>query len=105
MPSVSTTPAQAMNLTAHLDVNGALILQCDATPLATRYRFRKMILSVEDKYTLGASSPSPIAAINNVLPGQAVQWIVQAVNGNQQGRGQRTDRVHDANNQHAEPAA
>lgn len=85
MPSQSTTPGQPTGLTAQMNDAGALALGCDPTPLATRFRFRKRIVGVEDKFSLAASSPTPMAILKDVVPGQTLELIVQAVNGNQQG--------------------
>jgi hypothetical protein len=85
IPATITTPGQPVNVSAHLDGTGAIILQCDAVPNATRYRGRMMILGVDTAYKLAASSTEPIMTISGVLPGQTVQLIVQAVNGNLQG--------------------
>ena len=48
---------------------------------ATRDRFRRMIVGVETAFALAASATEPIGSISDVLPGQTVQIIVQAVNG------------------------
>lgn len=85
MPSAETTPGQPLNVIVHLDETGTPIVQCDRVPLATRYRFRRMIVGVETDYVLAASSLEPIGSIKDVLPGQTVQIIVQAVNGRLQG--------------------
>ena len=85
MPSSITTPAQPQNLSAHLDNTGALIVQCDPVPVATRYRWRTLIVSVQSDYTLAASTPAPIGSLGSFLPGQSVQIIAQAVNGSLQG--------------------
>lgn len=85
MPANPTTPGKPTNVTAHLDDTGAIIVQCDAQPLATRYRFRCLIVGVETSYRLAASSKEPIGSISDILPGQTVQIIVQAVNGSLQG--------------------
>ena len=85
MPAAPTAPGQPVNLTAHTDDTGAIVVQCDAVPLATRYRWRMMRVGVEKDYQLAASSPVPIGTIAGVEPGQLVQIIVQAVNGSQQG--------------------
>ena len=85
MPATNTTPGQPLNLTATLDQSGAIILQCDAVPLATRYRWRMQMVGVETAYELAARSTAPLAAVRGVLPGHTVNFIVQAVNGSQQG--------------------
>ncbi len=44
MPSTVTTPGQPVNLTGNLDDTGAIVVQCDAVPLATRYRWRMLLV-------------------------------------------------------------
>ncbi len=61
------------------------MVQCDAVPLATRYRWRMLIVGVQPDYRLAASSKEPMASITDVLPGQTVKILVQAVNENLQG--------------------
>lgn len=85
MPATSATPGQPLNLSAHTDGTGAIVVQCDAVPLATRYRWRMLLVGVQTDYQLAASSVPPIGTIPGVLPGQTVQLIVQAVNGSLQG--------------------
>ncbi|MGI9115652.1 MAG: hypothetical protein DLM52_09320 [Chthoniobacterales bacterium] len=86
IPATITTPAQPVNVTAHIGPYNAIMVQCDLVPNAWRYRFRMMILGVQTDYALVASSTEPMASIvNKVLPGQTVQIIVQAVSGNMQG--------------------
>lgn len=84
-PATPTTPGKPVNVTAQLDQTGSIMVQNDAVPLATRYRYRRMIVSVETSYTLATSSKEPIGTIQGILPGQTVQIIVQAVNGSLQG--------------------
>ncbi len=87
IPANITTPSQPTNVTAHMDGNGALVVQCDPVATAWRYRFRMMILGVQTDYALVASSTEPIASITGKAdPGQTVQIIVQAVSGNLQGK-------------------
>lgn len=85
MPATNTTPGQPTNLSAHLDDTGTIILQCDPVPLAMRFRWRGMLVGVESEYRLMARSTEPIGSVSGLLPGQKVQFIVQAVNGNLQG--------------------
>ena len=84
IPAANTTPAQPLNLTAHTDDTGAIVVQCDPVALATRYRWRMMFVGVETNYKLATSSVAPLGTISDVQPGQLVQILVQAVNGNQQ---------------------
>ena len=85
MPATNTTPGKPQGLTATVDETGAIPVQCDAVPLAARYRWRMLLVGVEARYQLAASSTDPMATIKDVLPGQTVQLIVQAVNGSLQG--------------------
>ncbi len=61
-----------------------VLLECDATPLATRYRFRTRILDVENEFKLVASSLTPMAMLDGIAAGITLEIIVQAVNGNSQ---------------------
>lgn len=85
IPATSATPGKPVNLSAHADDTAAIIVQCDAVPLATRYRWRMLFVGLDTKYSLAASTTEPMAAITGVEPGRTVQFIVQAVNGNLQG--------------------
>jgi hypothetical protein len=85
MPSTITTPGKPVNLTASLDQTGAIVVQCDAVPLATRYRWRMLLVGLQQDYQLAASTPGPIGSITGVPPGQTAQIIVQAVNNGLQG--------------------
>lgn len=85
MPATPSTPGKPANVSAQLDASGAILAQCDAEALATRYRARMMILGVDGDYVLAASGKSPLLSIPGVEPGRTVQIIMQAVNGNLQG--------------------
>ena len=85
MPSTPSTPGQPLNVAAHQDGNANIIVTCDPVPMADRYRARTMVLGVDTKYSLAASSLEPIMTFSGIEPGQAVQIIVQAVNGSLQG--------------------
>jgi hypothetical protein len=85
MPATNNTPGQPLNVTAGMDESGNIIPQCDPVALATRYRWRMLIVGVETDYSLVASTTQPFAVIPGILPGQRVQIIVQAVNNNMQG--------------------
>lgn len=85
MPATTTTPGKPVNVTAHMDSNGNIVVQCDAVPLATRYRTRMLLVGVQTEYQLAARSVDPVAVISDVVPGQTAQIIVQAVNGGLQG--------------------
>lgn len=85
MPITPSTPGKPVNVTAQLSDSGAILVQCDAVATATRYRCRALIVDVETEYRLVASSTEPILAIYGILPGQTLQIVVQAVNGNLQG--------------------
>ena len=84
IPATSSTPGKPANLSAHTDDTGAIVLKCDAVALATRYRWRMLLVGVQTDYQLAASTTEPMAAIGDVAAGQTVQIIVQAVNGNLQ---------------------
>lgn len=68
----------------HIWDRAELLLECDATPLATRYRFRRKIVGVDDKYKLVASSLTPMVTLEGVASGLTMEFIVQAVNGGSQ---------------------
>lgn len=85
MPSMDATPGKPTGLSAHLDDMGNIIVQCDPTPLATRYRWRGLILGVETSPRLVARSIEPMASVPGVLPGQTMELFVQAVNNGLQG--------------------
>ena len=85
MPSTPSTPGKPAGLVAHTDDTGAIVVQCDAVPLATRYRWRTLLVDIQTDYELAASSPVPIGTISGVEPGRLVRIIVQAVNGSLQG--------------------
>jgi len=85
MPGTSATPGRPVNLSAHGDETGAIVVQCEAVPLATRYRWRMLLVGVETEYKLAVSTTEPLGTIAGVLPGQTVEIVVQAVNGTKQG--------------------
>lgn len=85
MPGMRSTPGRVQNVTASVDETGAMVLQCDAEPLATRYRWRGRILGVQTGYTLLTSTKAPLAVVPAVEAGEAMEIIVQAVNGASQG--------------------
>lgn len=95
MPAKLTTPAPPAGLAvAAAPTQGAMgaadpntttvLVTCDATPFATRYRFRmRMAGLLGSNYQLVASTTEPMAQIN--VPANAtVEFIIQAVNGNRQ---------------------
>ncbi len=85
MPGASSTPGKPTGLSAHLDEMGNVILQCNALALATRFRWRGFIVGVEVDYRLVASTTEPMASVDNVMPGQTMQFAVQGVNDTLQG--------------------
>jgi hypothetical protein len=85
MPSSITTPGKPVNVTVTMDANGNIVVQNDAVPLATRYRYRMLLVGIQIEYQLAARSTEPVGIIPGVMPGQTVQIVVQAVNGNLQG--------------------
>ena len=85
IPASNTTPGEPGNLTAHGDGLGTIVVQCDAVPLATRYRWRTRIVGGQGDYALAASTVDPMAPLSGFPPGVTVEIIVQAVNVQQQG--------------------
>ena len=85
MPATSVTPGRPVNVTVQLDETGALVVQCEAVALAKRYRWRTRIAGVQQAYQLSASATEPLAVIREVMAGQTVEVIVQAVNVRSQG--------------------
>ncbi len=85
MPATSVTPGQPVNVTVQLDETGALVVQCEAVALAKRYRWRTRIAGVQDDFQLVARTTEPLAVIREVMAGQTVEVIVQAVNVRSQG--------------------
>ncbi len=84
MPGADVTPAAPENLTVNFADGPVLLAACDAVPLATRYRWRIRLEDVEEDFRLAASTKSPLAQIDKVLPGQTVELIVQAANSSAQ---------------------
>lgn len=85
IPNAIVTPGQPQNVVVNLDETGAVIVQCDPVPLATRYRVRTLIVGQQTSYVLSVSGPAPMLALKQFLPGQTIQIIIQAVNGSLQG--------------------
>ena len=83
LPWTQTTPAAPTGLRATV-MGSEVLLECDAMPLATRYRFRRKIVGVDDKYKLVASSLTPMAMLEGVASGLTMEFIAQAVNGGSQ---------------------
>ncbi len=80
MPDSDTTPATPANLTVNIADGPVLMAACDAVPLVSRYRWRIKVVGVDADYRLAASTKSPLAQLDKVLPGQTVELIVQAAN-------------------------
>ncbi len=80
IPATQTTPAKPTGLQATV-MGAQLLLECDAMPLATRYRFRRKIEGVDAKYNLVASSTTPMVTVDGVAAGLTSLYIVEAVNG------------------------
>ena len=85
MSATPATPGRPQSVTVQADERGALVVQSEAVPLATRYRWRMLLVGVQAEYVLAASSTGPVAVLREVAPGQAVQIVVQAVNEARQG--------------------
>lgn len=79
MPATPRTPGQPQNVSVTLAADGAILVQCDPTPLATRYRCRTFIVGIDTRYQLAWSG----VAIG-VQPGVTLQITMQAVNGSSQ---------------------
>lgn len=84
MPATQSAPPAPTGLQVTV-VGTRVMLQCDITPLATRYRFRTKIVGVETTYKLAASSKEPSATVKDMMPGVTLEVIAQAVNGGSQG--------------------
>ena len=80
IPDADVTPAAPANLTVSLAGGPVLLASCDAVPLAARYRWRIRLAGVEADFRLAASTRSPLAQLDKVLPGQSVELMVQAAN-------------------------
>jgi hypothetical protein len=85
MPATSSTPGQPVKVSAQGDESGAIVVQCEAVPLATRYRWRILLVGVETEYKLAVSTTALVGVIAGVLPGQTVEIVAQAVNGPSKG--------------------
>jgi hypothetical protein len=85
IPGDNTTPDAPTGLRATV-MGSDILLECDPTALATRYRFRRKIIGVDDDYQLVASSVTPMAMLQDVIGGFTMEIIVQAVNGGSQSR-------------------
>ncbi len=83
IPGTDTTPAAPTGLRATV-MGSEILLECDETPLAKRYRFRGKIGGVDTDYRLVASAKVPMAMLEGVGPGLTMEFIVQAVNGGSQ---------------------
>jgi hypothetical protein len=79
IPGENATPDAPTGLRATV-MGSDILLECDATALATRYRFRRKIIGVDDDYKLVASSITPMAMLQGVIAGFTMEFIVQAVN-------------------------
>ena len=85
MPGTNSTPVRPVNVTVQLDETGALVVQCEAVALATRYRWWTRIAGVQETYQLSARATEPLAVIREVMAGKTVEIMVKAVNGSLQG--------------------
>jgi hypothetical protein len=85
IPGDNTTPDAPTGLRATV-MGSDILLECDPTPLATRYRFRRKIIGIDNDYTLVASSATPMAMLHDVVGGFTMEFIVQAINGGSQSR-------------------
>lgn len=85
IPATRTTPDKPENLSVVLDETGSIILTCDEVSLATRYRWRMLIVNAQTSPDLVATTTRPYAVVKGLLPGTMVQFFVQAANGDRQG--------------------
>ncbi len=95
IPATRGTPAAptGLTVTANPQLNtrmgaadspmASVLLTWNASPEATRYRVRMRIVGVQGDYQLAASTTEPIATVATPADA-AVEFIVQAVNGNRQ---------------------
>jgi hypothetical protein len=93
LPAAETTPAPPQDLTISPLASAApklaagesamVLANCAPVPLATRYRWRMRPAGVAGKFTLVASTKTPLARFA-VPPGVPVEILVQAVNGPRQ---------------------
>ena len=80
MPATPRTPRAPTGLRATV-VGDEIVLKCDETALATRYRFRSRLAGAGASYGLAGSSPEPRVALKGVSAGVTLEIMVQAVNG------------------------
>lgn len=80
VPDADVTPAAPQNLTVSIADGPVLLAACDGEPQVTRFRWRMMVIGVDAEFRLAASTKSPLAQFDKVLPGQAVELMVQAAN-------------------------
>ena len=83
LPSMQTTPAAPTGLRATI-MGTQVLLENDAMPLATRYRYRGKIVGLDTQYKLLASRVDPMAVLEGVAAGITLEIIAQAVNGGSQ---------------------
>lgn len=83
MPSTQTTPSAPTGLRATV-MDSEILLECDAMPLATRYRWRRKVVGVDNSYHLAASTTGPMVVLDGIGEGITLEIIVQAVNGSSQ---------------------
>lgn len=85
IPATKTTPPAPTGLAATI-VGSSILLACDPNTLTQRYRWRTMIVGVENKPQLAASTPAPMAELKNATRGVTLSITVQGVNGGAQGK-------------------
>ncbi|MEO6871388.1 MAG: hypothetical protein ABI233_04110 [Chthoniobacterales bacterium] len=85
IPATKTTPPAPTDLTASI-MGSSILLACDPNALTERYRWRTMIVGVENKPQLAASTVAPMAELKNAAPGVTLSITVQGVNGGAQGK-------------------
>jgi hypothetical protein len=80
---MNATPAAPTGVRAKL-IGAKVLLECNPASLATRYRFRRKVVGVDDTYKLVSSSLTPVAMLEGIGAGLTVEFIAQAVNGGSQ---------------------
>lgn len=80
LPSTQTTPAAPTGFRATV-MGSEVLLECDATPYATRYRWRSKIVGLDSRPKLAASTRDPMATLEGVAAGLLLEIYEQAVNG------------------------
>jgi hypothetical protein len=74
VPAQNQTPGQPQNVTAFV-TSGEIFVNCGAVSLATRYRWRKKVVGVDEEFSLAKSSLPPDAIIGGTRRGtRSICW-------------------------------